>query len=120
MLSVAMTGCGSLSGDVGGSDGSGSEVRLAAVPTPGMRASYRVQTAAHLSGPGVRLLAESQKSASTSQRYVVAVTAIEADAFDVRITGDSLQGVVIARFNGIGARSRSGSRRRGPTPTRTC
>jgi hypothetical protein len=68
------------------------------LPTPGMRASYRVQTAAILSGPGVRSLAESQKSASTVQRYVVAVTAVEADAFDVRITGDSLRGAVIARF----------------------
>src|SRR5262245_43039668 len=98
VLSVVVTGCGSLSSDVGGPDGSGPEVRLGAAPTPGMRASYRVQTAALLSGPGVRLLADSQKSASTSQRYVVAVTAIEADAFDVRITGDSLQGAVIARF----------------------
>src|SRR5262249_62363001 len=98
MRLVGLTGCGSFSGDVAGSDGSVREVRLAAAPTPGMRASYRVQTAALLSGPGVRTLAESQKSASTGQRYVVAVTAIEADAFDVRITGDSLQGVVVARF----------------------
>src|SRR5262249_18183020 len=98
MLLVGLTGCGSFSGDVAGSDGSVREVRLAAAPTPGMRASYRVQTAALLSGPGVRTLAESQKSAGTGQGSVVAVTAIEADAFDVRITGDSLQGTVIARF----------------------
>jgi hypothetical protein len=96
-LSVGLAGCGWLSGDLGGSDGV-QEVHLAALPTPGLRASYRVQTAAVLSGPGVRSLSESQKSASTVQRYVVAVTAVETDAFDVRITGASLQGAVVARF----------------------
>jgi hypothetical protein len=95
-LAIALAGCGGI--DFGGSESGVREVQLAASPAPGMRLSYRVQTAAVLSGPGVRLLAESQKSASTVQRYVVAVTAVDADAFDVRITGDSLQGVVIARF----------------------
>jgi hypothetical protein len=97
-LTVGLAGCGWLSGDFGGSDGGVRDVYLAASPTPGMRASYRVQTGAILSGPGVRLLTDAQKSASTVQRYVVAVTAVEADAFDVRITGDSLPGAVIARF----------------------
>jgi hypothetical protein len=97
-LALGLTGCGWLTADLGGSESGVRDVQIAALPTPGMRASYRVQTAAILSGPGVRSLDESQKSASTVQRYVVAVTAVEADAFDVRITGDSLQGVVIARF----------------------
>ncbi len=95
---VGLAGCGGLLADLGGPDSGVRDVVLAALPTPGLRASYRVQTGAILSGPGVRSLAESQKSASTVQRYVVAVTAVEADAFDVRITGDSLQGAVIARF----------------------
>jgi hypothetical protein len=95
-LVVGLAGCALLSGDLGGSDVR--EVNLAATPTPGLRVSYRVQTAAILSGPGVRSLSESDKSASTAQRYVVAVTAVEGDSFDVRITGDSLVGAVIARF----------------------
>jgi hypothetical protein len=98
ILSGGLAGCGWLPAELGGSDSGVREVDLAAMPTPGMRASYRLHTAAILSGPGVRSLTESDKSASTVQRYVVAVTAVEADAFAVRITGDSLQGAVVARF----------------------
>jgi len=98
MLAIGLAGCGGLPGDLGGSESGVRDVELSASPTPGMRASYRVQTAAILSGPGVRSLAESQRSASTLQRYVVTVTSVESDAFDVRITGDSLQGAVVARF----------------------
>ena len=71
---------------------------IAAQPPPGLRVSYRVRTTATLSGAGVRSLAESQKTATSSQRYAVDVTSIEATSFNVRITGDSLQGAVIARF----------------------
>ncbi len=63
-----------------------------------MRLSYRVRSAATLSGAGVRSLPESEKSATVSQRYVVEVTAVGDDSFDLRITGDNLQGAVIARF----------------------
>jgi len=97
-LSIGLSGCGSFSAGLGGSDGALREVHLTASPTPGMRLSYRVRTVATISGAGVRSLPESQKSASLSQRYVVEVTAVENDFFDVRITGDSLQGAVIARF----------------------
>ena len=83
-------------------------MRIAALPTPGMRVSYRVRTTATLSGAGVRSLAESQKSASTSQRYAVDVTSIEANSFNVRITGDSLEGAVIARFGGDWAAQKFG------------
>ena len=91
-------GCGWLAGDLGEVTGA-REVHLAALPTPGMRAAYHLQTGATLSGPGVRLLTEAQKSASTVQRYIVAVTAVDPDAFDVRITGSSLPGVVVGRFS---------------------
>lgn len=97
-LSVGLAGCGWLPASLGGSDGAVREVQLAASPRPGMRLSYRVRTVATVSGAGVRSLAESQKSASVSQRYVLEVTAVENDSFDVRITGDNLQGAVIARF----------------------
>jgi hypothetical protein len=73
-------------------------VRIVAQPTLGMRVSYRVRTTATLSGTGVRSLAESQKTATTSQRYAVDVTSIEPTSFNVRITGDSLEGAVVARF----------------------
>lgn len=91
-----MAGCGLLSAGPG--DGSAREVNLAASPKPGMRLSYRVRSVATVSGAGVRSLPESEKSASVSQRYVVEVTAVGSDSFDVRITGDNLQGSVIARF----------------------
>src|SRR5215475_2011254 len=97
LLSVMLAGCSFISSDSGGTE-SDREVRLAAAPIPGTRVSYRVRTTATLSGVGVRFLTESQKTASTSQRYAVEVTSIEATSFNVRITGDSLQGVVIARF----------------------
>jgi hypothetical protein len=96
-LSLGLGGCGGLSGDLGGADGV-REVHLAAAPTAGLRASYRVQIAAILSGPGARLLTAAQRSASTVQRYVVVVTGVDTDAFDVRITGDSLEGAMLARF----------------------
>jgi hypothetical protein len=96
-LLLGLGGCGGLSGDLGGGDGI-REVHLAALPTPGLRASYRVQIGAILSGPGARLLTAAQRSASTVQRYVVVVTAVDADAFDARITGDSLEGAMVARF----------------------
>ncbi len=63
-----------------------------------MRVAYQVHTVATLSGAGVSSLPESQKSASVSQRYVLEVTAVEGDSFDVRITGNDLQGAVTARF----------------------
>jgi hypothetical protein len=97
LLCVILAGCSFISSDSGGTE-SDREVRLAAAPTPGMRVSYRVRTTATLSGVGVRFLTESQKMAATSQRYAVEVTSIEATSFNVRITGDSLQGAVIARF----------------------
>src|SRR5207249_9036585 len=82
-LSLGLAGCGSLPAPLGGSDGAVREVHLAASPRPGMRLSYRVRTVATVSGAGVRSLPESQKSASVSQRYVVEVTAVENDSFDV-------------------------------------
>ena len=63
-----------------------------------MRVAYRVRITATVSGVGVRALTESQKTATTSQRYLVEVTTVANDSFDVRITGDGLQGTVIARF----------------------
>src|SRR5215472_12218680 len=97
LLCAILVGCSVISSDSGGA-GSDREVHVAAAPTPGMRVSYRVRTTATLSGVGVRFLTESQKTASTSQRYAIEVTSIEATSFNVRITGDSLQGTVIARF----------------------
>jgi len=97
ILSAGLVGCGGLAGDLGGSE-SGVAVDLAASPAPGMRFAYRVRTTATISGAGVRELAESQKSASTVQRYVVEVTAATVDSFDVRVTGESLQETVVARF----------------------
>jgi hypothetical protein len=95
-VALGLAGCGLLSGDLG--ETGVREVHLGATPTPGLRASYRAHTAVVLSGAGVRSLAETEKSASTLQRYIVVVTAVDGDSFDVRITGDSLQGAVIARF----------------------
>jgi hypothetical protein len=91
-----VAGCGLLSAAPG--DGGVREVNLAASPTPGMRLSYRVRSAVTMSGAGARSLSESEKSASVSQRYVVEVTVVGNDSFDVRITGDNLQGAVVARF----------------------
>jgi hypothetical protein len=91
-LSVGLTGCQSVStGAVG-------DVTVEASPTTGLRASYRARTLATLSGSGTRALAEAQKSASVGHRYLLEVTAVEADAFDVRITSERFDGVINARF----------------------
>ncbi len=97
-LSVGLAGCSLLSAAPGGKPGPVREVNLKVSPTPGMRVAYQVRTVATLSGAGVSSLPESQRSASVSQRYVLEVTAVEGDSFDVRITGDGLQGAVTARF----------------------
>jgi len=97
-LSAALTGCGGLATAPGRTAGVADEVNLRASPTPGMRVSYRVRTSATMSGAGVRSLLESQRSASVSQRYLMEVTGIGVEAFDVRITGDGLRGAVTARF----------------------
>jgi len=97
ILTASLCGCSALGGS-GESEPGVHEVDLAAAPTPGMRIAYRVRITATVSGVGVRALAESQKTASTSQRYLVEVTTVANDSFDVRITGDGLQGTVIATF----------------------
>lgn len=97
LLVLLLGGCSVLSSDSRVTEPD-REVRIAATPTPGMRVSYRTRITATLSGPGVRPLTESQKTATSAQRYAIDVTTVEPTSFNVRITGDSLQGTVIARF----------------------
>jgi hypothetical protein len=91
-LLFSLSGCSALPG------APAPELILKAQPTPGMRASYRVDSVATLSGPGARSLAESQKSASASLRYALEVGAIRDASFDVRVTGDHLEGVITGEF----------------------
>ena len=96
-LAAGLLGCSLLPGSEESEPGI-HEVNVAASPTPGMRLSYQVQIIATLSGSGVSSLTDAQKTASNFQRYVLEVTSVEGDAFDVRITGAGLEGPVIARF----------------------
>src|SRR5215475_14049583 len=85
-LGYGITGCGGLRSDPGGTAARVSEVTLRASPTPGMRASYEVSTSAALSGAGVRSLPTSERSASVSQRYLIEVTGLGVEIFDLRVT----------------------------------
>ncbi|HYB43045.1 MAG TPA: hypothetical protein VEL75_14805 [Candidatus Methylomirabilis sp.] len=95
LLGAGLAGCSALSTDPADSSG---EIDLRAAPTPGLRISYQVRTTATVSGAGVRGLIDSEKAASTFQRYSLEVSEINAEWFDVRITGDGLPGVVVASF----------------------
>jgi hypothetical protein len=96
LLAFGLAGCGTLAS--GPAETATSSVEVRAAPAAGMRASYQVKTVATLSGAGVRSLPESQKTATASQRYVVEVTAADADSFDVRVTTAGAPDVVVARF----------------------
>jgi len=76
----------------------GAAVQVRAAPAAGMRAAYQFRTAATLSGTGVRTLSQAQRTAATSQRYTVEVTAADADGFDVRVTTSGAPDVAVARF----------------------
>jgi len=78
---------------------SASEVTIEASPRQGMRVAYQLRTTASLSGPGVESLSSSQRTATASLRYVLEVTRVEGDAFDLRVAEGDVPGIVSARFS---------------------
>jgi hypothetical protein len=98
-LSVGLSGCYSFPGGLAEPGGVVRELTLSASPTPGMRLSYLVHSVATISGAGTRSVPGSHKSASVALRYVVEVTAVRNDSFDVRLTSEHFQGVITARFD---------------------
>ena len=75
------------------------EVTIEASPRPGMRAAYQLRTTATLSGPGVDSLPAAQRTATASLRYVLEVSRVEGDTFDVRVAEGDVPGIVSARFS---------------------